>query len=420
MLDAATWRTKNRRHFDLVEAVYEKVGRPLRTEGWDPVDDDEYAAGLVHHIGSLLLATSIDAGMTKGEKSSNRRNGKAWKSVSADSGVRASVFLTVAVAAILSPEVEGEGFDQGAISEARELVERVFPLPPEDLERIEQVKASVVETVNDEFTKEAVARGGLADSMAIQRGQTALSYEAMRLAGVDVSELPAFEPVRDVPSEMWDQIAGLDWLLTFSISFGYRWKAAKESFLDMAYTRSGTSHSEGPGYRLVEHAASLRSESSWEWDEIPGLAVAKTADQISKFREDYNLVLDAISLGYWIRRAEVELTDGFNTFDTGHVEHLREKYEEGEPDTILKLSMNQVREALPEPFAPGPEVWSEIVSLATEVLAAWGRQLLTETPEFDEDFDIADEMREFALGLGYGLALTVDALGIQGTRPRQE
>ena len=131
-------------------------------------------------------------------------------------------------------------------------------------------------------------------------------------------------------------------------------------------------------------------------------------------------MLDAISLGYWIRRAEVELTDGFNTFDTGHVEHLREKYEEGEPDTILKLSMNQVREALPEPFAPGSEVWSEIVSLATEVLAAWGRQLLTETPEFDEDFDIADEMREFALGLGYGLALTVDALGIQGTRPRQE
>lgn len=419
MLDAATWRTKNRRHFDLVEAVYERVGRPLRTEGWDPADDDEYAAGLVHHVGSLLLATSIDAGMTKGEKSSNRRNGKAWKSVSADSGVRASVFLTVAVAAILSPEVEGEGFDQDAISEARELVERVFALPDEDIERIEQVKASVVETLNDEFTKEAVARGGLADSMAIQRGQTALSYEAMRLAGVDVSELPAFEPVRDVPSEMWDQIAGFDWLLTFSISFGYRWKGAKESFLDMAYTRSGTADSEGPGFRLVEHAASLRSEPSWEWDEIPGIAVVKTADKLSNFREDYNLVLDAISFGYWIRRAEVELTDGFNTFDAGHVEHLREKYEEGEPDAILTVSMNQVREALPEPFAPGPEVWSEIVSLATELLTAWGRHLLTETPEFDEDFDIADERREFALGLGYGLAVTVDALGIDGTRPRQ-
>ncbi|HEX3173587.1 MAG TPA: hypothetical protein VHQ43_05140 [Solirubrobacterales bacterium] len=112
-------------------------------------------------------------------------------------------------------------------------------MPNEDVELIERVRTSVVETLNDEFTKEAVARGGLADSMAIQRGQTALSYEAMRLAGIDVSELPAFEPVRGVPSEMWNQIAGLDWLLTFSISFGHRWKGSKESFLDMAYARSG-------------------------------------------------------------------------------------------------------------------------------------------------------------------------------------
>lgn len=420
MLDAATWRTKNRKHFDVVEALYERVGRPLPTEGWASADDGEFAAGLVHHVGSHLLATSIDGGMTKGEKSSNRRNGKAWKPVSADSGVRASVFLTVAVATILSPEIEGGGFDQNAISEARELVERAFALPDEDIDRIEQVKASVVETLNDEFTQEAVARGGLADSMAIQRGQTALSYEAMRLAGVDVSELPAFEPVRDVPSEMWDQIAGLNWLLTFSISFGYRWKGAKESFLDMAYVRSGTPGAEGPGYRLVEHAAGLRSDSSWEWDEIPGMAVVKTADQLSNFREDYNLVLDAISLGYWIRQAEVELTDGFNTFDAGHVEHLQEKYKEGEPDTILTVSMNQVGEALPEPFAPGPEVWSEIVSVAIELLTAWGRRLLIETPRFDDDFDIPAERREFALGLGYGLAVTVDALGIEGTRPRQE
>jgi hypothetical protein len=31
-----------------------------------------------------------------------------------------------------------------------------------------------------------------------------------------------------------------------------------------------------------------------------------------------------------------------------------------------------------------------------------------------------EERREFALGLGYGLAVTVDALGIDGTRLRQE
>lgn len=51
-------------------------------------------------------------------------------------------------------------------------------------------------------------------------------------------------------------------------------------------------------------------------------------------------------------------------------------------------SMNQVREALPEPFAPGPEVWSEVIRLATELLTAWGQRLLSATPEFDEDVDI--------------------------------
>ena len=46
--------------------------------------------------------------------------------------------------------------------------------------------------------------------------------------------------------------------------------------------------------------------------------------------------------------------------------------------------------------------------------------ILAETEEFDEDAEISDDLREFALGLGYGLAVTVDALGIDGTRPRQE
>jgi hypothetical protein len=420
MLDAATWRAKNRRHFDVVEALYERIERPLQSGDWDPADDSEYAAGLVHNVGSLLLAMSIDAGTTKGEKSSNRRSGRAWKSITADSGVRASVFLTVAVAAILSPEIEGEGLSQEAVSGARELVERVFGLPSEDIERIEQVKASVVETLNDEFTKEAVARGGLADSMAIQRGQTAFSYEAMRLAGVNVSELPAFEPVRDVPSEMWDQIAGFDWLITFSISFGYRWKGAKESFIDMAYTRSGIDASSEPGNSLFGKAAKLWADASWEWHEVPGAAVVKTADKLSNFREDYNLILDAISLGFWIREAEVELTDSFNTFDPEHVEHLRERYSEGEPDAILMVSMNQVRETLPEPFGLGSKIWSEIVQRATELLKVRGEHILAEREEFDEHAEISDDLREFTLGLGYGLAFTVDALGIDGTRLRQE
>jgi hypothetical protein len=175
---------------------------------------------------------------------------------------------------------------------------------------------------------------------------------------------------------------------------------------------------ESLGFRLVSRAAEL-SDTLWEWDETPGVAVAKTADALSEFREDYNLVLDAIALGYWIRQAELELTEGFNTFDSSYIEEIREKFTEEEPDTILQIAMNQVRENLPDPFAQGPEVWAEVVALSVTLLTARGRQMLIETSEFDEDFDISDERREFALGLGYGLGLTASAIGIEATRPRE-
>lgn len=173
-------------------------------------------------------------------------------------------------------------------------------------------------------------------------------------------------------------------------------------------------------FRLVEFALSLQSGGSWEWDETPGIAVAKTADQLSRFREEYNLVLDAIALGYWIRRAELELTEGFNTFDDNFIAQLREKFAEAdEPDTIITIAMNEVSEGLPGPFAQGPEVWSEVLGVAIRVLTIRGQSLLIEQPDFNEDAEISDELREFALGIGYGLATTVDALGIEGTRPKQ-
>jgi hypothetical protein len=172
--------------------------------------------------------------------------------------------------------------------------------------------------------------------------------------------------------------------------------------------------------RLVEYALSLHSEDEWEWNEIPGIAIVKTADQLSHFREEYNLVLDAIAVGYWIRQAEPELADGLNTFDANYIADLREKFAASdEPDTILTIAMNQVREGLPEPFAQGPGAWSEVVEVAIHVLTIRGRSLLADQPDFDESGEISDELREFALSLGYGLAMAVNALGIDGTRTRQ-
>ena len=133
----------------------------------------------------------------------------------------------------------------------------------------------------------------------------------------------------------------------------------------MAYERSGNARAEGIAFRLVSSAFENMLTGTWEWDEIPGIAIVKAADKLSHFREELNLVLDAIGLGYWIRRAEVDLTDGVNMFDTDHVEHLREKFEEAdEPDQIITVSMNQVREALPEPFTQGSDAWKEVLDIA--------------------------------------------------------
>ena len=175
-------------------------------------------------------------------------------------------------------------------------------------------------------------------------------------------------------------------------------------------------------YRLVDYAFDRRNDPAWEWTEESGIAVAvvKTADSLSNFREEYSLVLDAISVGYWIRQAEYELVGDFNSFDAGYAHQLREKVGEGEPDVIVKIGMVEVREALPAPFAPGPEVWDEVVGLATQVLAATGHQVMMDVPEYDDDADIPDELRDFALGLGYGLGVTASALEIDAVRPRSQ
>ena len=233
--------------------------------------------------------------------------------------------------------------------------------------------------------------------------------------------LPAFEPVRGTPPAQWRESRGLDWLLTFSIDFDVVWQHAKNAFIEMAYSRSGVAEGDSLAYELVATAHDRLQTPGWEWDEITGIAVVKAADKLSKFREDYNLVLDCIALGYWVRKAERDLTDGFNTFDDAYVEQIREKFaDDDQPDVIISIAMNQVRESLPQPFAPGPKIWGEVLEIAVPLLQQRGEVILTETPNFDEDFDIAEERREFTFGLGYGLGVAVEALGRDGTRPKQQ
>jgi len=416
MFDAATWRTQNRRHFALLENVYAQVGLGAISERWDSEDDAEYAARLVHEVGSHLLISSVGAATSKDGKYSNRRADKAWKPVEPNDGARAAVFLTLAVAAILTPDVNGAAEDEAIVRAARDLVADSFEISSEDVQRIEQIRAEVIETLNEDLTKEAVERGGLADRMAIQRAQAALSYYGMKLAGIDADDLPAFEPVRGLSPEDWGEERGFDWLLTFSIHFDAVWNGVKERFMELAFMRADR----GFGYQLVTRALEDLNSGSWQWADEPAVAVVKTADALSNFREEYNLVLDAIALGYWIRRAELELGDGYNSFDANYASQLREKFAEtDEPDAIVKIGMNAVREGLPAPFAAGPETWNDVLAWSVSALEQRGAQILA-AEEFDEDGEIPPERREFALGLGYGLGVTTEALGIEAIQPRQD
>jgi hypothetical protein len=184
----------------------------------------------------------------------------------------------------------------------------------------------------------------------------------------------------------------------------------------------GGDEEETLGYRLVDFAFDRRSDRSWEWSEEMGISVAvvKTADSLSNFREEYNLVLDAISVGYWIRQAERELIGEFNSFDPDYAAQLREKAAEGEPEVIVQIGMNEVRESLPESFGQSPEVWEEVVGIAMQALAALGHQLMLDVPEFDDDARISDDLQEFALGLGYGLGVTASALEVEAIQPRSQ
>lgn len=235
MFDAATWRTQNRRHFAAVEDLYRQVDRPMPNDHSGPEDGPGYAAELVFKIGSLLLVASIQAGTAKRGDYSKRRASRAWKEVPATSGARASVFLTVGAAEMLSPEVENDpDVPEAAIRYAQDLVERIYKPPVEDLEAIQEVKARVVDELNSELTKMATEMGGTKATYAKMVGQVALSFHALKLAGLDPSAMPAFEDVAGVDPSRWREISGLNWMMTFSNEFGQPWLYRKAACIEMA------------------------------------------------------------------------------------------------------------------------------------------------------------------------------------------
>lgn len=76
--------------------------------------------------------------------------------------------------------------------------------------------------------------------MVLQRGQAALSFRALGLAGADPHSMPAYEHVAGLDQSMWDDVQNFEWLMAFSIAFSTFWDMAKESFLDIAFTPFST------------------------------------------------------------------------------------------------------------------------------------------------------------------------------------
>jgi hypothetical protein len=139
---------------------------------------------------------------------------------------------------------------------------------------------------------------------------------------------------------------------------------------------------------------------------------------LSQLREDYNLVLDAIALGYWVRECELEVVGDRYVLDESWKQPVRRHLDEDSTEA-LRTAMGQLGEALPDGFIAGPEVWDDVLDLSLDALEARGEQILTQEPEFDDDAEITPDHRSFCFRLGYGLAITVDALGLEGTQPRQ-
>ncbi len=234
MFETATWRTENRRHFAVVERLYQEVGLTVKIEDWNLGDHSEFAALLAHQVGAQLLSSSIAFGTSQHGKVSNRRKNKAWAPVEPEAGARAAIFLTLAMAAMLSSELV-EGLAPQPVEHARLLVQNAYSPPDEDLEAIEAVNTRVLNRRSSKETQEATERGGFAANMIVEDGRAALCFQALELAGADPANMPAFEFVADVDQSQWYDVQNYEWFEAVSMVFPPYWNAAEDRFLEIAF-----------------------------------------------------------------------------------------------------------------------------------------------------------------------------------------
>lgn len=168
--------------------------------------------------------------------------------------------------------------------------------------------------------------------------------------------------------------------------------------------------------QIVNAALGHLGNRSWQWSDGAEEAVAEVAASLSESREEHDLVLDAIALGYWIRYVERDFTE-VNIADPEFVADLRSRYgKRGAAE--ISVAMAHIATEMPAAFLRGPVLWAAVQADAGSMLEQRATLLMAQDADFDPDAEISPEARELAFALGYGLGVTVESLAIDAVRER--
>lgn len=242
MFETATWRTHNKNHWAVVENIYRSSGCKLPVpDGFlDLEEEDRFAASLVHNAGAFLLPLLVAFATSHGENSSSRRNTKAWKQITPDTGTAASIYLTLAISVLLRPEFAPYGeiapvIAQEPVEVAEVLVKQTFGFPEEQWNRIEGIREEATEELESDMVREAIERGGSAGARTVDIMRMKFTWDALELAGLDPRSMPNLSHVANAPMDVWGEIEGLDWYTVHAISARITWRHGEEAFLERAF-----------------------------------------------------------------------------------------------------------------------------------------------------------------------------------------
>ncbi|MGA9634479.1 MAG: hypothetical protein WBQ41_04475 [Solirubrobacterales bacterium] len=205
MLEEATWRKGNRRAFEVLEQLCADAG--LKIQNPPPPDEvaltPDRALSLVYNVGSMLLNESKAMFTAVGGKVDKKARKRLDNEMTREGGARASVMLTLAVAATIEDEDGAE-------------IREIYSVPPED----------------DRFVAEAFEL-----SPSLSHAAAVISTHALELAcGFSTArDTPPFEGLgevdwRELPTEVESGPARSNWA-TLVARIAHPWERAQHTWV---------------------------------------------------------------------------------------------------------------------------------------------------------------------------------------------